>query len=109
MAVQLSSAEMELISRVSKKAEWSKLQVERRSDRVFDLEITGVKNDGTGFVCWLPLGTIHALLNWTQYPWMTDYPGMCSDGDWSAVRDSSAARIWDMFKLVLDRERIEVG
>lgn len=83
--------------------------VKRRSDREYDLELTGThKWHRQGFSGWLPLMAIYNLTRWTS-PAMaaeTDYPDMVKDGDWSGVRDSETDTIWRLFdRHVLPRKR----
>jgi len=63
-------------------------------EREFDLHFKGHKVSG-----WLPLGFIRQLVPWTSFDvaFMTDYPEMAAEGDWSGVRDSSEEKIWAIF------------
>lgn len=101
-------------------------RVTRRSETEFDLELAGyetvmwkkeqhitgiengVKTEFTipaneesrhQFLAWLPLHAIKELTNWTseEIAYMSDYPDMAMEGDWSAIRDSSLEKIWQIF------------
>ena len=83
--------------------------VERESDREFDLSIRGKgvytkDKEPLGhaheFSGWLPLSTIHCLTCWPKMVPESDHPTM--DGDWSAIRDSDPETIWAM----LDRKSV---
>lgn len=78
--------------------------VERRSTMPFDLSVTGVEKNKTNFQAWLPLHAIGALVSWTDpiVAKMTDYKSMAMSGDWSGVRDTDNAKLWEIFhKFVL--------
>jgi hypothetical protein len=86
-----------------KKGKASDVVVERRSDREFDLSVSGTVG-GYQFSSWLVLGCIATRLNWClpQVAKMTDYPEMVMSGDWSGVRDTDNEKLWaifDHFKL----------
>lgn len=73
------------------------LEVTEVGEREFDLHFKGVK--GHTIFGWLPLGFIRQLVPWTSFDvaFMTDYPEMAAEGDWSGVRDSSEEKIWAIF------------
>jgi len=74
------------------------VEIARKSEREYDLSISGKTKDGMGFGAWLPLGLI-SCLDWTADPvaGMTDYPEMARDGDWSGVRDTEEEKLWAIF------------
>jgi hypothetical protein len=79
-------------------AQATNVSVERKSDREFDISVEG--NIGSvGFRAWLVLGCISTRLNWTspEVAAMTDYPDMVREGDWSGVRDTDDAKLWNIF------------
>ena len=72
------------------------------SEDEFVLHYTG-KVKGMNFSATLLLACIRELTPWPQLGWMTDYPQMVEQGDWSGVRDSDENRLWEIFQqYVLD-------
>lgn len=73
-------------------------EIERMTDREFDINLQGTYqgDDPVNFVSWLPLMFIYQY-EWTILAWMSDYPEMVVNGDWSGIRDSSSDSKWDMF------------
>jgi hypothetical protein len=97
--MKLSCNEMQIIGWISEEyVNWKVQEVERKSDREYDLRITGTQ-DGHNFAAWLPLASINYLVDWTnpRIAILTDYPEMAMSGDWSGVRDSSEEKIWKIF------------
>lgn len=108
---ETSPAERDLIERVFADAE--DFRVSRRSEREYDLSVTGgtrvmfaePMDHVVRFSAWLPLATIRET-NWTRYAQMSDYPVMVEHGDWSGIRDSDAETVWRIFE-VARRELME--
>lgn len=75
------------------------LKVERRSEREYDLGISGTM-EGRMFSAWLPLLGIKEMTCWPseEIAGMTDYPSMTSEGDWSGVRDTDPEKVMRIFK-----------
>ncbi len=79
-------------------------EVERRSDREFDLSLKGEKDWGLDepvrFSAWLPLSAIREFTDWPDpsIGGMADYPSMAIAGDWSGIRDSDEETIWAIFE-----------
>lgn len=102
-----TAAEREMLDEVFRDAAFS---VERRSDREFDLSVSGVYAEGAPmggmqFSAWLPLAYIsNHPAGWSDAVFeMSDYPGMV--GDWSAIRDSSEETVWQIFDWLRGRDR----
>lgn len=88
-----------LLDKLSKQAGVKITEVERRSNRPFDLGYKATAAQGYGISAWLPLAAISELLNWTksEVANMTDYPDMVRAGDWSGVRDTESEKLWAIF------------
>lgn len=88
-----------LLDKLSKQGNFKITEVERRSNRPFDLGYKATASEGWGISAWLPLAAISELLNWTkaEVANMTDYPDMARDGDWSGVRDTEDEKLWAIF------------
>jgi hypothetical protein len=101
----MTKAEIELVNRLVVKDGWEVANIERRSDREFDLKIEGKYGPdhpympGVSFSAWLVLASIRELTNWTsrEVAEITNHPNMVIAGDWSGVRDSDNERIWNIF------------
>ena len=111
--MNLTENEMSLLLKLQERNKGGKLTViniERKSDREYDLSLTAVKTIDTVSCAsygWLPLTAISFLVTWTHpaVANMTDYPDMALNGDWSAVRDSSPEKIWAIFnRFVADKQ-----
>lgn len=82
------------------------VNVERNSNREYDLKIEGVYSEkatymaGISYSAWLPLLAIRELTNWTSnaIASRTDYPYMCEQGDWSGMRDTNKDTLWLIFE-----------
>lgn len=100
--MKLTTREITLIGEVSRARGYAVEAVERRSDREFDLSFSGKltrkSSAGCGFSAWLVLAFI-GTLPWTgpRVAGRTDYPEMAREGDWSGVRDTNDARLWEIF------------
>lgn len=79
------------------------LIIHRKSARRFDLSLSGTNENGVRFSAWLPLAAIRDMVRWHigAVAAMTDYPEMAKAGDWSAVRDSSEEKIWNIFQVLV--------
>lgn len=96
----MTENESKLVDRLSKKKGWVNVQVTRKTDREFDLHISGFSTEmKCDFSAWLPLASISAFTEWTskKVAQHTNYPEMCMAGDWSGVRDSDNENIWFIF------------
>ncbi len=84
------------------------MDVTRRSDKEFDLEIQGKYKSGGTYLSWLPLSTLHTLVNWPapQYANESDYPYMVEQGDWSGIRDSHKDKVWIMLGIALKELKV---
>ena len=86
----------------------AELLVDRASTVEFDVSLSGRYYDtpgftdkGTAFLARLDLFAISELADWEEAIAMSDYPYM--EGDWSAIRDSSPAKIAEILRhLVLE-------
>lgn len=118
--------ERALIERVAKAENLTVEKIERRSDRPYDLSISGKLTSTAGagktvhftdedgkkgsftmpastvsdYSGWLPLTAIHALRGaaYGRAVAMSDYPEM--GGDWSGIRDSDSDTIWRIFTVL---------
>lgn len=92
--------ESEFIPLVAKTLGWQNVQVERRSEKPFDVGIQGFDTRlNCQFSAWLPLASIKAFTPWTseRIAIHSNYPDMCMEGDWSGMRDSDDENIWFIF------------
>jgi hypothetical protein len=103
----LLDSEKKLLEKIQKSGKVKINKVWRRSSRMYDLSIEGVKhttvNDrplDMNFSAWIPLQVIRSV-NWIKFAGMSDYPEMVHTGDWSGIRDSSSEAIWEMFSYAL--------
>lgn len=94
----MTEMEKFVICGVLTRARCEDLKIERRSEREYDLTLSGRMN-GTLFSAWLPLLSIRETTDWTsrEIARMTDYPSMVTEGDWSGVRDSDTDKIMAIF------------
>lgn len=93
----LSGPEIALLHRLSQKNGYKVVQIGRRSDREFDLNIEGT-DDLCRFSAWAVLSGINSIDYWRQeIAAMTDYPDMTRSGDWSGVRDTDESKQWEIF------------
>jgi hypothetical protein len=79
---------------------YSVTEIERQSEREFDLKLKGFFKHSSVFSAWLPLFVIRELSNWMMLADMSDYPELVNKGDWSGIRDSSRDAIWKMLHRV---------
>lgn len=101
----MTKAEIELVNRLVTKDGWEVSNIERRSDREFDLKVEGKYGSnhpympGVSFSAWVVLAAIRELTNWTsrEVAQYTKYPDMALEGDWSGVRDSDTDQLWNIF------------
>lgn len=101
----MTTQEQKLLDLVAKTGKLTIQNVERRSDRPFDLGFSGQDNEmKCGFSAHLLRAAIRHLVCWTsiEVANMTDHPTMTYCGDWSGVRDTDDAKLWAIFdKFVL--------
>lgn len=98
--------EQNLVARIVAKAYIADIKVTRRSEREYDLSVSGLyaKDSkhmaGVAISAWLPLLAIRELTPWPseEIAACTDYPEMVTEGDWSGVRDSDPETIWFIFE-----------
>ena len=81
----------------------------RKSEKEFDISITGLTEDGFEFSAWLPLAFIRETADWTRMATMFDYPEMVAEGDWSGVRDSSPESVMNAFLALLSVHQFTKG
>jgi hypothetical protein len=97
--------EENLVARLRAKAHIADIKVTRRSEKEYDLSVSGLyaKDSkhmaGVAISAWLPLLAIRELTPWPseEIASFSDYPDMVMEGDWSGIRDSSVDSIWRMF------------
>jgi hypothetical protein len=105
----LTAREIKTLDILCDKENWNYINMERRSDKEFDITISGEsgKEDKWKFSAWMPLIIIKNV-DWTNKKiWsLTDAYGekgyIPSQGyDWSGVRDSSTELIWKMLDFAI--------
>lgn len=102
MTTTLTKWEIETLGILCRKNRWNYINIDKKSDREFDINISGER-----FSAWVPLSVI-SNTNWTDNNiWsLTDAYGkkgfMPGQGyDWSGIRDSSVEQIWEMFRIAI--------
>ncbi len=93
--MKLTINEMKLITQIP---EISDLEIERKSDREFDLSIIGMRNNYP-FSAWMPLLAINEMIDWSmpKIAQLSDYHDMVRSGDWSGIRDTNEEKLWIIF------------
>lgn len=88
--MNITANELKLINNNFKNIE----NIRKNSSKEYDVTIFG-----SGYSAWLPLGAIRQI-NWTNstVARLSDLPEMVLQGDWSGIRDSSDAAIWNIFE-----------
>ena len=80
-------------------------KVTKLSKKEYDIDFEGIEyTEMFGkiiFSSYLPLHIIKKS-DWTNFTYLSDYPEMVLEGDWSGIRDSSEDKIWKMFENVLE-------
>lgn len=100
--MKLTHRECRLIELLRVAQQWTTFEVERKTDREYDLAINGKStkygSEG-GFSAWAILAAIQGLTDWTRpsVAGMSDYPDMAMGGDWSGIRDTDDGKLWAMF------------
>lgn len=97
--MQLSLNEIRLLDKVTLKTGAWIHAVNRKSDKEYDISFEGHSPSGYAYMAWLPTYFIANMTDWGSpaIANMTDYPDMAKTWDWSAVRDTSDEKIWDIF------------
>jgi hypothetical protein len=97
--MNLTAKEQKLVDLLVKHDKITDLQITRKSEKEFDLELRG-KEKSYHFISGLRLHAIKSLTTWPKASIanMSDYPEMVSMGDWSGIRDSSDEAIDAIFQ-----------
>lgn len=97
----MTEKESRLVALLSKKKGWSEVKTARRSDREFDLDLSGWSTDmDCSFSAWLPLASVGNLSQWRSEE-VADH-AKTAKGDWTSLSESGDETIWSVFRTFVD-------